>query len=85
VQSLRAAVLVVAVVVAAGCSRKDAPVDPDCVAFVEKILKCDPSAPASMRDEPEKHCPAARRSCGAKDVSTPAGCAAFMGCLYDGE
>ncbi len=82
---IAALALVAAILATTGCSRKPAAVDPDCVAFVEKILKCDPSAPPSMRAEPEKFCPANRRSCGSKDVSTPAGCGQFMGCLYDGE
>lgn len=77
--------LVVGALVTPGCSRKAAGVDPDCAAFVEKILKCDPSAPPAMRAEPEKFCPSNRRSCGSKDVSTPAGCGQFMECLYDGE
>ena len=70
---------------AAGCSPKAAAVDPECAALVEKILKCDPSAPPSMRSDPGKFCPANRRSCAGKDVGTPEGCGRFMGCLYDGD
>jgi hypothetical protein len=44
-----------------GCARK--PVDPACAALVEKILKCDPTAPPSMRSEPEKFCPESRLAC----------------------
>jgi hypothetical protein len=82
----RAALFLIAgLLAAAGCSRKAPAVDPDCVTLVEKILKCDSTALPSMRSDPEKFCPPSRKSCAGKDVSTPAGCARFMGCLYDGE
>jgi hypothetical protein len=70
-------------VLATGC-RKNAPPDPKCVAFVEKILHCDPSAPSTLRQEPERYCPENRRACGEIDTSTQAGCNRFEGCLYDG-
>jgi hypothetical protein len=76
--------LLASVLFLSGCGRQPAPVDPQCAALVEKILKCDPTAPASMRSEPEKHCPTNRLACAQKDVSSPAGCGPFMGCLYDG-
>lgn len=80
-----ALVLVVELLATMGCSQKAAAVDPECVTLVEKILKCDPSAPPSMRSEPEKFCPPSRLPCARKDVTTPAGCGQFMGCLYDGD
>jgi hypothetical protein len=76
--------LAVALLVTAGCSRVVAP-DPECVTLVEKILRCDPTAPPWMRSDPAKFCPPNRRSCAAKDVSTPAGCGQLMACLYDGD
>jgi hypothetical protein len=77
--------LIISLVAATGCGKKTTPVDPDCTILVEKILKCDPTAPPSMRSDPEKFCPPSRKPCASHDVSTPAGCAQFMGCLYDGE
>jgi hypothetical protein len=65
------------------CREKRAP-DPECQVMIGKVLQCDPTAPPSLRDEPEKACPATRMACAKIDTTTAAGCAKFMGCLYDG-
>lgn len=67
-----------------GC--RDAPVDPACAALVEKLDRCDATAkdmPTWYRRDLERHCGKAQKACAALDASTPAGCSAFIGCLYE--
>lgn len=54
----------------------------DCETVIDKILVCDPSAAGVPRATLALQCAGTQPSCVAMDVSTPAGCAAFMGCLY---
>lgn len=55
----------------------------DCDVLVDKIIACDPTAGrdrAAIRLE----CLGASPRCVGLDTSSPEGCTAFMGCLYDG-
>lgn len=54
----------------------------DCETVIDKILICDPSAAGAPRATLALQCAGTQASCVGMDVSTPAGCAAFMGCLY---
>lgn len=54
----------------------------DCGTVIAKVQVCDPSAAGAPRFVLALQCPGTQPSCVAMDVSTPAGCAAFMGCLY---
>jgi hypothetical protein len=80
---LRRSSSLLAAIVLAGCTRS-APPDPQCAEFVEKVLRCDPSAPATMRQDPARWCAQSRMECARIDTTVDAGCTRFVGCLYDG-
>jgi hypothetical protein len=69
------------VILTASCGG-EAAVSAECTALVDKILACDPSAAGVSRSTLEPQCAGAPMRCAAMDTSTPAGCTAFMGCLY---
>ena len=55
----------------------------DCETVVDKILVCDPTAAGSTRATLMLQCAGTAPGCVAIDTTTPEGCAAFLGCLYD--
>lgn len=54
----------------------------DCETVIDEILICDPSAASVRRATLAIQCSGTSPACVGMDVTTPAGCAAFMGCLY---